>query len=714
MELSKFFALLKRHRLTLIIVPVVTIIITFFLVRNLPDTYTSQAQVATGIVDETQLQPFSDGSSTQESKINQQFSNIIEMIRMKKMVDQVSYLLILHDLTEEQPFRKFSPLMKDLSPEAKKHAVKVFKEKYAKKEGLNLWDNDQKGLYSLLRSMKYDEESISKKLNIYRAGSSDFIFVEFSSDNPELSAFVVNHLSGEFITYYNLITKENQHKAVNFLSRLLEEKQEAMNLKIEELRTYKINNRVLNLNEQSRQLYGLILDYESRKMQAEKDISATTGALKSIDSKFNPNDRRYIESALTKINQEILSTKERLRSLNDQYIQSGFSRRHQISIDSLQDILAAQIQQSSDKYIYNPLTAKQDLVQQKIALEVQLDLAKNSVSLLQRELRNLTGQFDKLVPHEAVVQSLERDIEVASQEYLTILNKYNQSSMESGFSTKIRQVQPGMPGMAQPSKKMLLVILSGIISFVFCLAVLFILFFFDNSITYPKELAQKTDLPVLGTINAFQGVKFDLKDLWKNQNKSEPVLELKNQLRSLRYELNQELNNDLKVLSISSIKEGQGKTFLAINLAYAFSITGKRVLLIDGNFKDPAVSSIVKPGYYIEELFKSNTTEFDFFKGDLITVLGNHGEDVSLFEINDEAAIKRKIDLLKMKFDRIIIETPAMESINKAKEWLSFTDKLIAVMEADQAIQDEDYRKIDYLKSLNGKFIGWILNKIKG
>ena len=714
MELSKYFALLQRHRLTLVIVPVVTIIITYFLVRNMPDVYTSQAQIATGIVDETQQQPFSDGNSTQESRINQQFSNIIEMIRMKKMIDQVSYLLILHDLTEETPFRKPSPQIKDLNPDARRHAIEVFKDKYVKKEGLNLWDSDQKGLYKVLRSMNYDEESISKKLNVYRAGSSDFIFIEFSSDNPELSAFVVNNLSEEFISYYSLIVKENQHKAVDFLSRLLQEKQDAMNRKIEELRTYKINNRVLNLNEQSRQLYGLILDYESRKMQTEKEISAATGALKSIDSKFNPSDRKYIESTLTGINLDIIGTREKLRSLNDRYIQSGFDKKIQSSIDSLQDILTGQIQRSSDKYIFNPLTAKQELIQQKIALEVQLDLAKNSVNLLQRELSNLTLQFDKLVPHEAVVQSLERDIEVASQEYLTILNKYNQSSMESGFSTKIRQVQPGMPGMAQPTKKMLLVILSGIISFVFCLVVLFIFFFFDKSVSHPKELAQQTEMPVFGSVNAYPDAKVDLKDLWKSPNPSPEIQNLKSQLRSLRFELNRELDDNSKILAVSSLRPKQGKTFLSINLAYAYSISGKKVLLIDGNFKNPSISHIVKPGYFLEDLFGNRNPNIDFFNGEYIKILGNQGADVSLFEINEEAEILRKIEYLKSKFDRIIIETADLEAIHQAKEWFPFADKIVMVMEAEQGIQSEDNRKIDYLKSLGGKFIGWILNKVKG
>ncbi len=51
MELREFLKLLPKYKNILIIVPLVTIIISYFLVRNLADKYISSAQIATGIVD---------------------------------------------------------------------------------------------------------------------------------------------------------------------------------------------------------------------------------------------------------------------------------------------------------------------------------------------------------------------------------------------------------------------------------------------------------------------------------------------------------------------------------------------------------------------------------------------------------------------------------------------------------------------------------------
>ncbi len=710
MDLAKLLKLLYKHRFTLVLIPVITVVITYFLVRNLPDIFMAQAQIATGIVDDTQNVLNSDDHVAQESQINQEFSNLIEMMKLNRMIDQVGYKLILHDLTSPTPFRELSNMIKGLNPEAKKHAIEVFKNKYQKREGLSLWNNDQRGINELLRSMKYDEGSIKMQLTVYRANNSDFINAEYTSESAELSAFVVNTLCKEFIEYYTSLVKENQRKAVNFLEALLREKYQAMNQKIALLRDYKIKYKVLNLYEQSKSLYIVILDFETKRQQTAKDIIAYNGAVQSMDAKFSPKERKYLESTLTRVNQDILVTKQKLSALQIQYIKSNFKDDYKQSVDSLNKILTQQINQLTDKYVYNPLSAKQDIVQQKLQLEVQLDLARNSLKSYEQEIKTLNVIYDKLVPHEAVVQSYERDIDVASREYLEILNKYNQTHMESNYSVKLRQIQEAMPGLPLPSKKMLLVILSGIVSFVFCMVVLFVLFFLDDSITLSKELANKTGLPVLGQVKLISGSKLDLNNIWKNSNVSKESQELKEQLRSIRFEIDRELG-DAKVLGITSLKSGEGKTFLAVSLAYAYSMINKKVLLIDGNFGTPSISQTVKSGNFIEDILRSGT-EPQFDNENLINVIGNKGEDYSLLELGKEALIQQKVDEFKSRFDLIIIETSSLDSLSKAKEWFIFTDKILGVIEINQSLRESKRVYINYLKSLNNQAIGWVLNKI--
>ena len=127
MELSNFLKLLNRQRFILIAVPLIAIGLAFFLVRKLPDTYTSHGRLATGLVDQSQQELINNNqTNSDDNKITQQFSNLIQMMQLKKIYDQVSYKLIIHDLTDDSPYRQPSKLLKELGKEAKKHAFEVF------------------------------------------------------------------------------------------------------------------------------------------------------------------------------------------------------------------------------------------------------------------------------------------------------------------------------------------------------------------------------------------------------------------------------------------------------------------------------------------------------------------------------------------------------------------------------------------------------------
>ena len=139
MDLVQFLKVLAKKKMILIIVPITALIATFFLTKNLPEVYKSEAQIAAGITDDNSA--FMDKTqSDKESEIAQKFSNLIELMQLKKVTDAVSYKLILNDLTTDKPFRAPCSLLSDLSPEAKDAAVKIFKIRLESLESLHSGD----------------------------------------------------------------------------------------------------------------------------------------------------------------------------------------------------------------------------------------------------------------------------------------------------------------------------------------------------------------------------------------------------------------------------------------------------------------------------------------------------------------------------------------------------------------------------------------------
>jgi len=709
MELARFIKLLIKRKWILIGLPIFVIILTYFLVRNLPNTYPSHARMATGLVDQSQQVLATD--AFQESKVNLDFSNLLEMTKLKKVYDQVSFKLILHDLEDSVPFREPSKLMKEVVPEAKRNAIKVIRKHYAMREPLSSFNSDEAGMIKLIASMGYDYDGLDKNLRSYRPNNSDFIDIYFESENANLSAFVVNSLAQEFINYYADFVKNNKLKTVNFLDTVMKQKEAEMQRLKLLLKNYKIQNRVLNLAEQAKSLYSQLADFETRKQVAEKDVIAFAGALQGINDKFSPVERKYVESTMVSINQQIAATKQYIINLSDDYIKSNYDEKIKLKLDSARKVVSQQIQISTDKYITNPLAAKENLVNQKAKLELDLDIAKFSLNSLKLELERLNQKFDLLVPHEAVIQNYESAIDVASKEYLDAQSRYNKSSMESSLSISLRQIESGVPGAPSPSKKLILVIVAGMATEVLILLVLFILFYLDESIIATKELANQTNLPVLGLIPLLSGSVIELKKLWNNQfDDNFKLRNFKEMLRSTRFEIENEMSGT-KVLMLNSLGSSEGKTLISMSLAFAFMMVRKRVLLIDGNFENNSISKMVEPQLNLEAFFNGEQFLPDFRPQGEIMVMGNSGGDTSLLEISLPENIQSKMDILKEAFDVIIIDAPGLSRYNKSKEWVRFSEKIVTVYESGRTISFKNKQDVLYLKSLDEKFIGWILNK---
>ncbi|HEY2583016.1 MAG TPA: AAA family ATPase [Mucilaginibacter sp.] len=704
MEVRSFFSFLNKYKYMLIIVPLATVITAYFILESLPDKYVSATQISTGIIDASRNLPDKDNSHAQ---VEREFSNLISIIKLKKLIDQVSYQLIIHDLSDTAHFRDINQHFKKSDTAALHHALLVYNDKIKNGGVLSSNNKEEKALIDLLTSMNYDERSLRKDLEISRESESDYITISFTSENPQLSAFVVNTLCKDFIAYYSVFVKKSQLNTADFLTNLLVEKKDTLDKKQQEYQDYKIKNGVVDPDEQAKSIYAQIATYNDKKNQAIRDLASYEGAIKNIDERFNPKDRKYIESTISQYNQSITNTEAQLRVLNDEYVRAGFNPKYKPALDSLQKQLSSQINNSSDKYITNPLVAKDDLVRQKMTLEVSRDLAKYSVEAIDHALADLDAQKNQLSKIDAIVKTYELDISLAQQAYLEILNKYNQANLQSNFSINLMQVEAATSDEAVPSNKVQLSVFCGVASLLLCLLIAFIHNLYDNKIKEPADLIDKTHLPVLGSLNMIDNPSQDLTMLWDVEQRHK-MKQFKELLRSVRFEIDQELKGE-KIFAITSLGGGEGKTLLATSLAYAYAAINKKVLLIDGNFDNPSVSRSIYPKAYVEDYFRSSS--YIERENNEIVVLGNRGDDITLLEINDEKHIQNDLNDFKLRYDIILMDLPPLDSLNKSKEWILFANKVVAVFEVNHSLSRSQKQVINYLKKLNTKFAGWVLNK---
>jgi succinoglycan biosynthesis transport protein ExoP len=484
MDIKAFLKILNRYKWVLIAVPVIAAVITFFLVKNLPKQYSSEAQIATGLIDQSKQVATTGAQSADFFKISQQFSNNNERIKMRKVMSILSYNLILHDLEKpKESFKHYSKKLDSLNSDALKEVIALYRQKLLNKEVITIADNKGKyRLYDIIESMGYHKDDLEKKLSIYRPDNSDFINVYYVSENPNLSSFVVNVLTTEFINNYGQDVSTNQSNSIELLDSLLKKKESAMDQKNAALKEFKMKNGVLNLDKQSEIVYTQISQNEERKAQALRDIQSNQSAIADIESKLRGRGDAFSAGNSGVDNKAVLNLKGQLKVANDAYIDGGFKMTDKLKMDSLSRLIDRLSNRMSDDNVTNPQASKQALIQQKLALETVVSQAKGSIQSIDRELTALKGKYNTMVPFDAGIQNYERDAELATKDYMTSLDTYNQTRTEQNIALKLQIAQIGLPGLPLPSKGVLYVALAGISSFFICITALLVLFLLDHTI----------------------------------------------------------------------------------------------------------------------------------------------------------------------------------------------------------------------------------------
>jgi succinoglycan biosynthesis transport protein ExoP len=707
MDIKSFLKLVNRYKWLLIIVPIFAAAITYQFTKKLPKQYKSEVRISTGLLDPSKKVISSE--TTDFFKISQQFSNIIEKLKAKKIINLLSYNLMLHDLTTSaDPFRQHSRELDVLNKDEISELTELIRDKLLKKQILTLADNRGKfPLYDIIGTMGYSEDVLAKKVDISHVENSDYINISFVSENPDLSAFVVNTLASEFISSYSTDVNTNQNASIVLLDSLLKQKEHLMNQKNNALSNFKRTKGVLNLDEQSATVYSQISEYEAERAKALRLIQSNQGAISIIEAKLRGGDP-FVKGSNRNDNQEIVRLKRQLELANAAYIDNNFNARDQRKIDSLSKLISERSAANIDENVLDPRTSKQSLVQQKLSLEIALQQAKSSIRTLDSQLSTLRARYQSMVPYDADIQNYVREAELATKEYMASLDIYNNNRTKQTMGLQLEIEQAGLPGNPEPSKEILYTAGAGFSSLAVCLGFIFVLFILDNSIMTIGQLELATKSKVLGSINFVEGSDRSIRSIWADKSGNSNYETFKDLLRSFRFEIGNIMDVDAnKILGITSLRAGEGKTFISYSLAYAFAMTGKKILLIAD---DQLMTSSDSKAVSTSQNFQKFLIKKEIHVEDLITFMSKSTEKESLLEIQNVKNLKAGFEVLKREFDMIIVDIGSLEDMNITKEWLLFAEKTICVYESGKVLGDVDRESVDYIKQHKG-FAGWMLNK---
>lgn len=175
--------------------------------------------------------------------------------------------------------------------------------------------------------------------------------------------------------------------------------------------------------------------------------------------------------------------------------------------------------------------------------------------------------------------------------------------------------------------------------------------------------------------------------------------------------------NNLQVISITSVKPGEGKSTTSTNIAWAFARAGYKTLLVDADIRNSVMSGVFKSREKITGLteFLSGTTDLSHGLCDT-NVENLFVVQAGSISPNPTALLQSEnfstmIDTLRKYFDYIIVDTAPIGIVIDAAIITQKCDATVLVTAAGEANRKDVQKAKGQLEQTNKPFLGVVLNK---
>jgi capsular exopolysaccharide synthesis family protein len=187
------------------------------------------------------------------------------------------------------------------------------------------------------------------------------------------------------------------------------------------------------------------------------------------------------------------------------------------------------------------------------------------------------------------------------------------------------------------------------------------------------------------------------------------------QYRSLRGRIDSIASQrELSTIAVTSANSGEGKSTCAVNLATVTSMSvGRSVLLIDCDLRRPKVHLTLglQPQVGLAEILLNQASLDEAIlklDGVNLDVLPVRSVPSNPSELLASPEMRKLIDEVSSRYDRVILDTPACLGLPDAKSISEVCDGLVMVVRAGVTSQEEVRAALDVLD--RSRVVGMVLN----
>jgi capsular exopolysaccharide synthesis family protein len=557
-----------------------------------------------------------------------------------------------------------------------------------------LTDNKQIDLYFKLHSRTSLQENFRKRLKVAPATKeATVITLSLEGNNKEMDIDFLNKLSDIFLNY-NLDKKNiDAVRTIEFIDKQLVGITDSLSITEENLQKFRSKKMVMNLSAQ-----GQVIIDQAMKLENDK-------ARLVIESNYY----NYLAEYLSKDNVGEVPIAPATMGITD----PGLSRL-------VMDLAEVQGQYYSkslgDK---NPMQGQlaQRLKNTKDALKETLNGVKQANELAIRENRDqiitVNSKAAALPVTERELLGIERKFKLNDVLYTFLLEKKSEAQIQKASNTPDNEIiDPARPGKDPVSPKTTLSYLLAIVAgFGFPFLWIMLAETFNYKVRDEEVIIKITDMPIAGHVphSKFKSL---------NVVFEEPQSYVAEAFRSLRSRM-QFFTKDNKspVILITSSMPEEGKTFASINLASAYSLMGKKTVLVGFDLRRPkiyndfnidnikGVSTWLIGRDNLEDVIKATTHEN-------LSIIPAGPIPPNPSELTSSTKTDELLKSLKDRFDCIIIDSPPIGTVSDTFYLAALADTCLIIVRLNKTSKDMIERTVNDLKISDIKSSSLVINDI--
>ncbi|MBK7107161.1 MAG: polysaccharide biosynthesis tyrosine autokinase [Ignavibacteriae bacterium] len=550
------------------------------------------------------------------------------------------------------------------------------------------------------------------------------IFELFAKSNYSFTTKeIANVIADEYKQSRVDLQKENLKHSFTFIDDRLKDVAHNLENAEQELSNFKSQEKIVQIDEQSKQLVEFLSNLESEKLKAELDLGVNKNKFRDIEKQINTEgyvDQTYLTpEQYTSFDTPFLNLMKELTNTELQRLEL-LQRRTELHPDViLLDEQISRIKSELTRYNHNTLTA----------LKIIANSQKNKLENINTLISKYSGDLEKLPEQESMLAGLMRQKEAYEKMYNLLLEK--REEMRVAELSKLQDIiildkaiEPIKP--ITPNKKLNLVLASLFGLLLGLVGALFV-HFNDKKISDISDIEREFNFPILSVIPPYdKELKNTISSTDKVSDKFVSMMDekfrFKEAYRTLETKLSSKISGQPKKVMITSCEENAGKTTTAANLAITIAQSGKKVLLIDCDIKKPSIStmfSLPKFSSGLVDYLTEKTETPNIYKPIKLTTNSNLLMNIDVLptgvfsnisgEILASDRMKKLLSNLE-SYDFVILDTPPITRLSDALSLGRIVKDTVLVVRSGQTEKESISWAISELQSADINFLGTLVN----